>query len=550
MVLGTWPSERYSLAWVTQRLMNRAPEQSHARKSAASIAKQLANPVGQEIQKTIQQLLEERDNMFVSSADISLIDHIYKVDLQPSCSFKFEENYKGEVVYSLPKVYAIVNGVEEEITIAKENDIQSLIYEALPSRIEDGEVSYSHEKVIPRTQVSDLVNITPKEMAIEGHLYITLEENTNWEVRNNQKIYYSKVYISGITRKGTEVTEVIPVRYNGTFRSTNQWKSVSEVFISYVDETAYLIVDCFPFAQNGILDNRNLVVSPDREEKWRYLKLGTQAWGSTFVSEAYTTNNFDIIRQGIESRDTEYEIELLDSVGNNISFDCFVMKPKTDYMFAVKDDKLYVYNTQLPYPEVTRLTDESPDVKMDLYSDQWVYCRADTANIKTRLLDFATVPWRVRWSIELPTGTEYRLGRDGSLWDIDIEGWIDNTNWDEDSWMEQNMKIDLSQSPLNQPGTYIVSLECMYIDEDLNNTKTLTTKFLFYLPSIQPEVVLDLPTGFTSITDIFFDSDGNLWTFINYDMYMIKVYYDYFLADYSNNIIWLREHYPSVRITV
>ena len=48
---------------------------------------------------------------------------------------------------------------------------------------------------------------------------ITIRNNTSWEYRALDRIYYPKCYITGTTRKGTTVTEAIPLRYNGTFKT-------------------------------------------------------------------------------------------------------------------------------------------------------------------------------------------------------------------------------------------------------------------------------------------------------------------------------------------
>lgn len=543
--LGTWPTDRYYLSWVTQRMANRAPEISHARQAPASIVKQIMNPIGQDIQRMTQQILEERDNIFSSLTNIDLLSHVYEVDLQPSIAFSYSERSDGSVLYSTPRVYASLDSVEHEITQAYRNNIETFAYEALPSRVEDGETAYAYLPIVPTTAVSGLASITPSALPIESHLYITLTGNTNWSSQVGTTIYYPKIFLTGTTRKGTNLTEAIPLRYNGTFKTVNQWSSISEVFVSYLDSTATISVDIFPWFADGLLDTRNLSIDVAGQEKWRFLNMKSHSWGNTFISESFTTNDFDLIRTGIDAKDIEHEIELLDDTETNVTFDAFAIKPFSDYLFAISGNKFYVYNTTLPYPDVKRLEGESPDVKMDLLADKWIFARNETASIRTRILDFENVPQKTRWTLETPSLTEYYMGLDGSLWPTTTEAWIENKTWDEDIWLEQDIDFVLSER-----GTHVLTLECFYVDDDTNEVSTLETKYLFYVPYIVPDVILDMPVTLTGIEDLSFDSDGQLWAKANNDIVLLNVYYDYFMADYARNKLYLREQYSSVRIEV
>ena len=271
--LGSWPEDRYFVSWMTQRLANRAPEYTQLRSWPFSFGQQLLNPVGIEIQSTVQQLYEEQNNMFITSADINLIDKLYFVELENGMAFSTEDTTDGSEVYTLPTVYATISDVEYELTVAKKNDIETLWYKSLPSRVEYGEESYTYEEVIPRMQVSALSSASPNSMALYGHLYVTVRNNTTWQYRGKTKIYYPKVYIKGTTRKGTEQTEAVPIQYNGTFKTINQWKAVESVFVSYLDSTADITVEVLPFDQETMLDTRNVTVMANGIESRRYSRF-------------------------------------------------------------------------------------------------------------------------------------------------------------------------------------------------------------------------------------------------------------------------------------
>ena len=544
--LGSWPEDRYSISWMTQRLANRAPEYTHIRHWPFSTGQQVMNPTGLDIQRVTQQLYEERNNMFLSSADINLIDKLYRVDLDNGMTFNLIESADGVELYSTPTVFATIDDTEYQITIAKNNDIKTLWYEAIPSRIEDADEAYHHEEVIPRTEVGSLASVTPASINLYGHLYITVRDNNTWSYRGRTKIFYPKVFIKGITRKRTELTEAVPIAYNGTFKTINQWLSVEEVFVSYMDETASLTVETLPFDQESALDTRNIVVMPTGIESRRFVRLGEQLWGSSLVTEGFTVNDLTTIQLGVNVKDTEYEIELLDDNGDNITAVGMALKQNTNYVFVATATHMYVYDTRLPYPDTKQLEQDSPDTKMDLYSDRWVYPRDETATVSTDNLDVSNPPWKYRWTLQEPDGTISYLLDDGSKVPTTTDAWLDNLRWEEGFWKELNMDI-----LLDEVGTYIVTIECLYSDLYFpNKTFTRTTRMLLYVPAIRPEVTFELPLGLNDSDGIMFNSDGDLWFLKTNAVYKADVFYDYFLVDYERNIVWLRENYSSVRVVL
>ncbi len=544
--LGAWSQDIYYLSWMTQRLANRAPEWTQARRWSWSVLQQMLNPTASDLERVNKQLVEERNNIFLSAANMDLTERLYFVELGVGMEFTTSDDGDGITVYDPPTVYADVGGTEYELTIASNNDIDTLCYSAVPSRVEDGESSYSYLEVIPRCEISVLGDATPNSMPISGHLYVTLRNNETWEYRATNKIYYPKMFIRGTTRRGTELEEAIPLRYNGTFKTINQWDSVSEVFVSYLDDTAEITIEYLPFDRDTQLDTHNLIVPASGIESWRFARLESKTWGSAFVSEGFTVSSFDVIRKGFDTLDYEYEIELHDASGDPIDLTAMILKPNTNHMFAIDNTNLYVYNTKLPYPDLTLLDAEHPDTKMDLWSDRWIYARDDTIRIQTDILDVSQVPFQVRWHIKDPDEQEYYILADGTKVDTDTEAWVGNSLWDQGLWNEQIRELLVTQT-----GVHVVTLECYYVDEaNQANNFTLTTKFLYYVPVAQPEIVIELPTELQNATDLSFDSDNNLWFTTGDEILLANVFYDYFLADYEMKTVWLRENYSSVRVVL
>lgn len=543
--LGKYPSHRYSRSWVVQRLFNRFPEWMIARRNAFDVGQQFLNPIALDLQDTFQQLTIEKYNWFLSLTDLSSLDHLYKISLSPGMEFNSVEDSSGNTTYTPPTVYSTIDGTEYQLTQAEFNDVQSLAYNNLPSRIEDPEINYSYDSVIEETLISELSAATINSLPIPGHLYITLKNNSIWQVETPTKLFFSKISITGITRKETEVTETIPVRYNGTFKTLNEWKEITSIEVFYLEDPATVTVELFSWSAENILDTLGINITPDGQEKLQFFKLGTQDFGSTFVVESFTSSDMDVVRNiSAEDKETVYELELLDDSLSNVSLSSFVRRPNSRFIYCIDDSKFYVYDISLPFPDVMSLTEESPEAKVDLYSDQWIIPKGNLATIKTRNLDELEVPYKIRWTLLDPDGDTYYLGVDGSLWSTTIDAWIENELWEDGRWREQYLQFEVTKS-----GTYTLTLECFYTD-DFSNSSTLNTKFLIYAPSITPEVEIDLPTLLEDSTEIGIDSDHSVWLLKDETLNKLNIFFDYFLIDYKNKKIWLKEEYNSSRVVL
>jgi hypothetical protein len=294
--------------------------------------------------------------------------------------------------------------------------------------------------------------------------------------------------------------------------------------------------------ENPILDTRNISVPAEGGERDQYLKLGTENFGSTLIAESYISPDMDTIRLGLDAKRIDYKMELLDENGNNVNINGFLLKPFSDWIYAISDTHFYIYDRRLPYPNVSLLREETPDVRISLQSDNWIYTRGETSTVHTWTIDALSIPTAFRWTITEPSGTEYRVGIDGSYWPTTEEGWIANPNPYNGTWTEQSMDFLLDQA-----GEYIIRFDVKYLNEEEILIEE-TTKMLLFVPAIRPEVQLALPNDLLNCQNLFLDSDANLWLYNGTSIIKAMLYYDYFLVDYQRKTIWLKENYPSIRV--
>lgn len=541
-----YPSRKYYKSWVTQKMLNGFPEFYHSRTCPTSVANQMINYQGTLIQDTVQQLLGERDNMFLSTASVSLMDHLYHADIPFGFEFETNINADGNLTYIAPTVLAKISDNYTAIEQAEKNNIETLYYDCLATRLEYDNKSILWQDVIPKTSASDIANITPNEVVLEGFLYIYLEDNNIWFEEFKDIRYFSKIYIKGTTRKGTETTEVIPMRYNGIYKTLNQWKSISSVFISHLSEDAYITISCLPFMEDPVFDSMNLAVPVEGEGRRSFFRIEDSFFGSTLVSESYLEYDEEYVRRGHTEKRTDYQIELLDKDGYNVNINGFMIKPYTRYIYAIDNYKFYVYDRYLPYPDVSGMTGESADTRMNLTLEDhdWIYIRGETANVTTRIIDLYSIPIVFRWGLTDPAGNQYRVGKDGSLWDINAtEGWIDNTLYSSNSWQEQTVPFSLNES-----GEYVVELEARYVDDETGEVFHRKTKLLLYVPAIEPEVQLPLPVALRNCQDLSLDTDNILWFYNGTSIIRASLFHDYFVVDYERKRIWMNEQYNEIRV--
>jgi hypothetical protein len=539
--LGSYQSTKDYRAWETQRLLNAAPEWAKVRAFPGSVGNQLLNPIGSSLQETVQQLYRERYNMFLSLADLTQLDTLYRVNLPEGMAFNYLLTAHDIKTYVPPTVYATIRGTEYEITQAEKNTLETLQF-CLPSRIEYWDEFVPYSVVLEETEVQNLGAATIVNPPIPGHLYITVKDNTNWQVEVADRIFYNKVYITGTTRKDIKHTEVIPIRYNGTFKTVYEWKEIEEVFVSYFSDTAKIIIESFN--TNNILDSRNISVSPTGVEKQQFLTLDTKTFGSAFATEIFAANDYDTIRAGMEDKDQVYQLELLDSTDANVNLSSFISWPNTDLIFGIDDTKLYVYDIRLPYNDCKNLEDH-PESKFDLYVDRHFASKDDILTIKTRNLAVNIVPYASRWILTDPDGLRFYVELDGTLIPIVSELWLENTEYSSVKWREEQIEF----SP-DKNGLYIITFEAKYLDEETLASTTLGTKTFVFVPAINPEVEFDLPVDLQNSDRIVIDSDAKLWLVKNDELHKLDIFFDYFLVDYESNRIWLREEYDSVRVVI
>lgn len=542
---GAYPSGRYNRSWLTQRVLNHLPAASKARRSPAAITQQVVNANALEIQETIAELAHEKANYNLATCDQTLPEHLWKIDLPGGFVFGSSETQDRLKRYSVPGVWAEIDNEWVKLSQAEENNIQTLLFSALPTRIEYAEEQVLWQEAIPTTLVSELGEISPIELPIEGPLYITLSDNDVWHEEYKNTLYFSKVQLKGTGLFDEEIEETIPLRLNATFVTRSHWKTLDEIFVLHVGETAKISVASLPFDEVEVLNIRDVSTNLDGWERYQFYELGEENGVSVFSSKRYLSRDLDQVRLGIDAKTIDSQIELLDENGVSIEANAFVFKPWTNLIYVVDDAYFYVYDYSLPYPEVKGIEETCGDnrIAITFSDDKWCYVRNEDVEIHTRILDLASVPFSTRWSITFPSGTSYRLGLDGSLWSTDIDGWIFNADYADGAWEEQKIVF----SGATETGTYVLTLEAKYKEED-GTIITRSTRELFSIPAISPEVQLLLPVELRNCRDLGFDGEGALWFYNGTSLLKTNIYHDYFMADFQKRVVWFREQYSNVRV--
>jgi len=554
-VVLTAENTPYKRSWVCQRILNNLPSSENARRLPFSIAQQLLNPIAFSVQNTYQQLAQSILNAKTSSFNMNLPSDIWSLDISDSFEFQESSLATEDTTYSAPDVTGYIDSTAISLTAATDNDIESFTGNTIPTRIEDSGVSKSYSPVLDFTTADSLSSASLSDIVVYGHLYITVKDNTTWRHEFQEYVYYPKVRITGETRKRTEVTEEVPIQQNGTFKTVNQWRSVSKIEHYYLDDSASICVESFPFNAEYLVDENNLYVLSQDTELFQYFDISENEEAFYFDLDCYvdTIDDLNMAQALGNHKDNIFSLSL-DNISPWSSLPYLVMSSFPNLAYIINNSGMSVYDIRLPLPDNSLVSEDDPESNIDIYSDKWVVKYGENAKFTTRLLDHTNPPFRYRMKLTVPDGfggfVYYWIGLDGSKHSLgSTNGWIQNERWDISEWEDKHFSFLVEDH-----GENVLTFECLFSDESTGQTYTRKSQFMFYCPKIAAETSLNFPDTFSwgyEPEGAAKDSDGNIWLLSDSGTVIRKIIlrYDYFVIDYERKRVWVREEYDKMKVS-
>ncbi len=549
-------------SWVTQRMVNRLPPWSDARRKGYSNLQQFLNPAGAAIENLYKYIADESNNHFLPTANLDQLDISYTVELPFNFTFGRDINNPLQELFIPPRVTTVIDGIETDIQIAEGNTVEGFSYTALPTRVVNQNTYATVASVLDETELIDLdtasISSLPEDQegnTISNRLVVTINGCMEF-VNINRRTASSFVVIEGITSRGLEETEYIYINYNGVFLTRKIWKKITKVqYYGLTPDTGTIRIDPFYFNKDREVDRYALEVT-DATEKLLYHKLSSKSYGSTHQHLTVTANTLAALYRGEDMLEVVREMELgYDANGTftNITLNDIAIQPFTNRFFGIDDTHLYVFDATSDRINCQGLRPRTAGALMTISTDFTDYVRGDTVSFEPQWRRPIKRIYKNRWTIEKPDGEKKYLDIDGAELEVGSEqvGWIYNKTYTEMvfgpfDYIQGEINRQRFTYMLTQRGVYKIYLEVDYID-GTRETDIMPIQ-VHYKEALAR---ITLPSALQNSTGLAFDADQKLWLLKNGSSniaYLVHLAVDNMLIDFKKKTIYFREDYPSVKI--
>lgn len=534
-------------AQLTQKLVNAFPLWTDIRTDDQSLGFQILNYIsGTHLDHLYKQVIRGGNNYYLNSSVISDPDLYYAVRLPASYEFTKSDDDETELIYDAPTVSGYIDDTNYEVVIASGNNMNGFWFDPAPSRFELG-TTYSGAYLL----TSGYISQSPFDpMLAEGLLFfpnqlsVTMSGGTTYIAINEGVVERGVVQIDGTTRAGVYLTEEMPFIHDDTQKTFNEFYSVSGIRVYGVDDPdeAFLWVNTSDYNNNHRKVAYQLDNSVDGDSIPYFWTLFTSDTLSLSMLglEKYDLDPVDVRMAGFVDRHSVVDIELLDEHSQSIYALDLATEPHSNRIWVISSDTLYCYEADIPYPDLSSLTEKTYGAACRIEVDNYYVGRGEDVVVNYVWRRPAIGLLRHRVWVEYPDGNKYSI----------IDGSVTTYTTGEDSWNygEPYSRVLRASDTitLSQRGSYIFSIEATYIDDT-----TSIDQRIVMVPYKVPlkEYSLSSLGIYRPAAGIDIDSENKIW--IRNDQtgqHELVPHWDIMLIDYSGKVIYLREDYDRVRV--
>lgn len=533
-------------AFTTQKLVNSFPPWSDIRTDEQSLGYQLINHIaGDPMERLLQQLSRITRNTQLSTAVISDPDIYYSVRLPATYEFVKSDDDETELLFDAPTVSGTSGSDSYAVAQAPNNNIEGFWTEAVPTRVSLGDTA-SGEFVLASGLITacPLYPRTPEgELTVENNLYITVSGADTFIDFVDGELRHGIVQVDGTTRAGVNLTEECHgFVYDDTCPTLHEFSTVSGIRAYNIDDpdTAFLTVASARYNSGPYPMAYDLAQSDGGQSIPLFWNVGRNS--TTDISQLslfkYDIDDWDVRMAGYLEMSSILDIELLDGAANNINALDMAVEPNSNRLWIVSPTKLYLYSSDIPFPDLSVLTEKNYDAR----------CRIEPSTYRTVLNN--TVDLDYVWRRQMPGLVKHRVWvekPDGTKKSI-IDGAEATYTTGYDSWKWGEPVIGRMVRPsdtftLDQRGDWIFSLECYYGDDTYSIDQRVVS--VVYK---QPLAEFTLPVS-RPIYGIDIDSQNRIWVLDDINQhYEIVLHWDLMLIDFERKVIYFREPYDNVRV--
>jgi len=537
--------ENYFYSSGSQYLANFLPEWSRARYDQFSVFQQIVNPAASLLEQIDNKIQADFLNMFIQTANYNELSNFHKVEFGSSLIFNTKILDDGTSLQTPPKISALINITKVYPTAEFGNDLKSVFYNKLPTRLEGFNIKLENDLTEIRSACRNKL-VVNKTLDRPGTVSLNVYDGEQF-IQRNQTTGETQIFtvrINGISTQKIEQTEDITVFENASYITQKRWSYIKDIqLINITDNcTVRYNLSCLPSADAKITDLFRHISADKliRESIW---SIYFNEFGSVLRQEVYTEQEIIEIINSRGEKTSVNEYQLLDIAGDQpVNAISMCVDPFSYMVYVIDVNYLYLYDKREPYCYVLKLLEKSktePDVVLDCSSDNLARSEEGkflTTNIVHKIID--REPRSYTLSIRYPNGTRYFIDRTGNLFNVKSQAEV---ILKPGVLLIEANSVDISLPDL---GDYIISLEVNYRD----GTSSLDQKIarcLFKRPVAKYRLgrILNQSTPVNIKRDFdgqikILDEKGALT-----QVHMAK---DSILLDYEKSVIYFNEKYEEV----
>ncbi len=535
----------------TQELVNIYPWWSKVRSDDQSIGYQLFNALAKPMEDMDKQLEKMKKNEFLSTVNLDEIDLTYRVNLPTTFEFELDTSDPTNPVPQPPTVQGLLITSSPtfsgyvDITIAGDNDIKSFWYDSVPTRVTLEDTATGSFALL--TQDADEF---PWSGTLEHHLlddnegggriWVETTGGTQY-VRTGEKgeVQRGRVVLKGTTRKGTEEEETLVFPWDEKQPSLKEWKRLSEINVFDMEDEVEISVRSADFNAGPYWSFYNLRVSDNRtkvDEFWDLDDTGTELHRVGLI-----TDEWQQALLGFAEREEKEAWELLDANWYTVTGVDMAMQPFTDRAWvATGAGKLHLYaleETMVSGVDYLQPRSAGPLAQIDCETRRVVL--GD---------DIVFTPWLARPIKEI---TRYRVwyqdpsGQKYGILDGSPVSYTSNF-WEVGRQIKRIITEDQITIEATMRGEYLIVLETEYVDgTDDSDRIIVQVQYKVPLATIDISSLVDTP-----VLGVDFDSDQKMWIRTNTRYYKFELHTDIMLIDYQHKVLYFKEDYADIQVTV
>lgn len=538
---------------IAQELANYFASWTRVQQQDQSVGFQILNTLAQPLENMQDEISRAGANAFLSTYNLDEISNLHRVDLPPDFAFEVESDDELVQHYVTPVVRGLSNAVWYPLTAVTDNSVKALCYEIEPNRLTLA------DQITPTDTLEHLllVDLEPSNFPYTtelthhlgaGWFYFEAKGGTNYISSTLEQLSRARVVVEGITRKGTIETDVIVFPWEMRQRSLKEWRTLTSIEVYDFPDGATLSISSAAFNADNHLDIWNYRFSSEDNKIDTFWGLDHRDAGDPEVS--FTTLNMleyvsDEWTQLITMEPEKQAMkswDLLDDQSVVINGIDLAPQPFSHLIWVLDDTgMLHAYSSREEYYDsLDLIKDRTPGSHVIIETSNPSYVLHDDIEFVAIHIRPEKELRKYRVWYQTPSGDQYGL--------------VDNiaVPFSSDFWISM-VEVELSRTigrlvtiSAEEYGNYLLTIDVVFADGEAQTEKLL-------VPVLQKTALVSLDVA-TDIGEaalgIEFDSDQLLWVRGATKYHQINLLADKMLIDFTRKVIFTKEEYEQIEVTV